>query len=102
MNLGRKAMTDDIVTRLRETVTKQIGTWDTLTEAADEIERLRAERDKLWQLINSIDRIIHKSEPINPWMHDRLVEQQTKQWPTLWTAIRKACTEYTEGMYERN
>ena len=34
-------MTDDIVTRLR-TWSADESTWDLLTEAADEIERLRA------------------------------------------------------------
>jgi hypothetical protein len=35
-------MTDDIVTRLR-TWSADESTWDLLTEAADEIERLRAD-----------------------------------------------------------
>lgn len=33
---------DDIVTRLREEAANRRGHWDTLTEAADEIQSLRA------------------------------------------------------------
>lgn len=36
-------MADDIVTRLRMTVQNQHGEWNTLTEAADQIEQLRRE-----------------------------------------------------------
>lgn len=40
-------MTDDIVARLRKTPTSWQEAWDRLGEAADEIERLREENDKL-------------------------------------------------------
>lgn len=93
-------MADTIETRLRVEVAdaRQGGIWvtvaDVALEAADEIERLRSERDELWGLLNSIDRAIHKREPINPWWHDRVVLQQSKQWPSLWEQIRRACTDY--------
>ena len=41
-------MTDDIVTRLR-TWSADESTWDLLTEAADEIERLRAALERIAQ-----------------------------------------------------
>ncbi len=41
--VGDLAMTDDIVTRLRETFDKKLGDFRDLLVAADEIERLREE-----------------------------------------------------------
>ena len=44
-------MTDDIVTRLRDSITNGLGIWDgDAKEAADEIERLRVDRDK-WRKV---------------------------------------------------
>jgi len=40
-------MTDDIVTRLRTTLAHADDVYDTMDQAADEIERLRAEVLKL-------------------------------------------------------
>lgn len=45
-------MTDDIVTRLREAWQKDPWATGLLTEAADEIERLRADRDHYWATTN--------------------------------------------------
>lgn len=64
-------------------------------KVADELERVR-------RLIDRINREIHHTEPVNPWWHDRVVAQQTKQWPRLWSAIRSACTEYRENVNASN
>ncbi len=53
----RLKMTDDIVTRLRNWH-DQRDSWQTLTEAADEIERLRAERDKASALISKLAELL--------------------------------------------
>lgn len=68
----------------------------TASEIQSRYDEVVAQRDRLYTLINRIDRIIHKTEPVNPWLHDRVVRQQSKEWPTLWAAIRNACTEYME------
>lgn len=56
-------MTDDIVTRLREMTTpaqwQSVGKWDAIAnEAADEIERLRKDRDKASALISKLAELL--------------------------------------------
>jgi hypothetical protein len=51
-------MTDDIVTRLRNWH-DQRDSWQTLTEAADEIERLTAERIRWERIAHDLYRRVH-------------------------------------------
>ena len=56
-------MTDDIVTRLRN---KYQGQLPIMLEAADEIERLREERDQFWiYAIDERDRLLDTAFPTN-------------------------------------
>ena len=60
-------MSDDIVTRLRDylAIVDHAFVWNELSEAADEIERLQAERDR-WRKI--ADRLVSGAErQIDEW-----------------------------------
>ena len=48
-------MSDDIVTRLRR-FTANNRDWPTIADAADEIERLRAEVQRLEEVVSELDR----------------------------------------------
>ena len=72
-------MTDDIVTRLRR---KYAGQLPICTEAADEIERLRAE---LKQILD-----VYTTPGIHPEYHEYVKTGLKKEWPALWRALEQA------------
>ncbi len=79
--VGRPAVADDIVTRLRvkDGVYTEFWQQQLMDEAADEIERLRA-------AIGTVIAAIDKKGP-HPGYHDALTAQHRAEWPTLWQAI---------------
>ena len=67
-------MSDDIVTRLRDylAIVDHAFVWNELSEAADEIERLRAERD-CWR--NTCTRLVGKMLPFSLLMSEQEQEE---------------------------
>jgi hypothetical protein len=59
---------DDITERLRDVAKSSPIGWDLMPKAADEIDRLRAERDALRELLREALRYPHKpGSPNSTW-----------------------------------
>ena len=106
-------MTNDIVNRLRNKAKSEVvadgflqivdkaGLLHLLdtnvhTEAADEIEHLRKERDKWKSLCEGIVEAI-TNEGREPFVHRRIIAKHRSEWMTLWERIDKAIKAVTNG-----
>lgn len=78
-------MSDDIVTRLRN-FHDQRDSWQTLTEAADEIERLRADRDR-WR--NHAQEIVLVMIRFWEGTGDGVVLSQNPPWPDYYRIMAR-------------
>lgn len=76
-------MHEDIISRLR-TITvdnKASYIYKTMTEAADYIEQLEADRRQLSDAIYN--------EGSHPEYHRKIMDKHSREWPVLWKAISK-------------